>query len=167
MTGPHLTQVQGKTVEILTQLLDDNREELVFWRARNWSALRTAVGVMGAMASASILKDFPLPIAKAACLCVVILLFASLHTYYQLKNVHNYDLLQQQRGQLLKALGASDPNVFLTGEALFTPPPAKSTFKWLTGSTAFILIGWISALALATMVVVQAVVDPAHPPLTD
>ena len=126
---------------ILLHLLDHNREELVFWRTRNWQALQASVVTMAALASVTILKTDSQSTGKSWLLGWMVFAVATLHGFYQKKNHDTYLALRADRDRILRGLGARAKGAFLPEEALVGEPGQPSTW----GSNAFTHIAWCLA----------------------
>jgi hypothetical protein len=99
--------VRGERTTILLALLKDNRDEIVFWRNRNWSAFRSILAAMGVIASVSILKEGPLPFWLFVGFYVVILIVSGNMSRHVRHNRDKFAELQQERQRILDALGVT------------------------------------------------------------
>jgi hypothetical protein len=140
-----------KRVEVLLSLLNINRDEVAFWRTRNWTALQSSAVAMAALTSVSPLKDASMSRAKDYSLAVMICGIAALHHLYQHRNSRTNAGLRRDRERILEALGMHTAGVFLP-EALL--PTRKRVSAW--GSWVFIFIGWGLAICILAAVAIRA-----------
>jgi hypothetical protein len=149
--------------DTLLRLLEDNRQELVFWRERNWSALKAAVTVMATLAGATILRSTPLIWSEAISVIAVIVVIAGSHHAYQKKNVNTYDRLKEDREALLVALGLDTSGRFLV-DAPLVRDANRSTAGAAAGAPSgagtplFIKIVWSLAGVLTIVELMQPLV---------
>lgn len=142
MSDPTIRLDDKDKLDVLKVLLVENNKQLVFWRERNWIALRDTVAGLIAIAGVSRLASEAEP-----ALVVTALVLAVFATTYLLKNFNRYQERRTDSARLEEALSLYVKGTFLSSEGLlpesYKPPKAD----W-RGSYIFIAAIWLVTVAI-------------------
>ena len=137
----------NRRLEVLSALLSHTRDEMTFWRTRNWSALRSAIVGMAAVASVSVVRKEPLSDGETMLCALTVCGVALVHNLYQWKNVRTYGNLKSDLTRILRALGVEAPGLFLAQGPLFEQP-AELNHRVHIGTPSFMGLGWVFAVVI-------------------
>lgn len=142
---PRVQLKDDSKLDVIKFLITENNKELVFWRERNWSALKVTIGSNVALAGVSYFKSGSYP------LIFIVVGIAILATIYLLKNYRRYQERKEVGARLDFALSLFEDDVFITGESLL-PEKMKSPMAAKAGSYSFIAAIWIIAFATSAAI---------------
>jgi hypothetical protein len=143
MSEPLLPLDPKDKLEILRLLLVENNKELVFWRERNWIALRDTVAGLVALAGISRIR----PDANYA-LVAVALTVAVFATLYLHKNFARYQQKLADGARFEEALSVYALDTFLPSRSLL-PESYRNPKANTRGSYVFIATIWVITAALS------------------
>ena len=141
-------------LDILRLLVTENNKELVFWRERNWVALRDTVAGLVALAGISMIR----PDANYALVAVAITIavFASLYLH---KNFERYEQKLADGARFEEALSIYAKGVYLPTNSLL-PESYRKPKANKRGSYVFITTVWVITTAVSWGLIVPKKVMP-------
>ncbi len=145
---PNIIFQDEKKLDIIKFLIAENNKELVFWRERNWSALKVTVGSYIALAGVSYFKNGAYP------LIFLVIGIAVLSTIYLHKNYKRYQERRNIGSRFEAALCLFENDTFIKGESLL-PLGLRSPKAAKSGSYAFIAAIWVIAVAATTAILLS------------
>ena len=141
MTEQALQIEDGEKIEILRETITQHNAELLFWRERNWTALRDTVAAFIVLAGLSLFENSS-PLVLAA----LIFAIAVVASVYQKKNFDRYQQRLELRVRVEAALGFFTTGAYITGQPLY-PDDFKSPKADWRGSYAFVAATWVVAIS--------------------
>ncbi len=137
---PNIELEDENKLDIIKFFIGENNKELLFWRERNWSALKVTVGSYVALAGVSYFKNGAYP------LIFLVIGIAVLSTIYLHKNYKRYQERRDIGARLETALSLFENDIFIQDDSLL---PTKLMIPKATksGSYAFIAAIWVVAIA--------------------
>lgn len=135
---------------ILLALLEDNRNEIVFWRNRNWSAFRSGLSGMAVVASVAVLQGGRLSSLRFWGFYLVAVLLGAAVRAHMANNALKLTALRKERTRILDALGATnDPVPEAISLPLLIEEAAHPDANRMFGRTALVFsMGLIAALII-------------------
>lgn len=137
-----------KKLDVIKFLIGENNKELVFWRERNWSALKVTVGSYIALAGVSYFKNGAYP------LIFLVIGIAILSTIYLHKNYKRYQERRNIGARLEGALNLFEKDIFIQKDSLL-PSKFKAPKAAKSGSYAFITAIWVIAIAATVAIMLS------------
>lgn len=145
---PNIELQEENKLDIIKFLIGENNKELVFWRERNWSALKVTVGSYVALAGVSYFKNGAYP------LIFLVIGIAVLSTIYLHKNYKRYQERRDIGTRLEAALSLFENDIFIQNDSLL-PSKLKMPKAAKSGSYAFIAAIWVIAVAAAAAILLS------------
>jgi hypothetical protein len=127
--------------DLLKTMYLENNKELVFWRERNWSALKLVIGAYIAIAGVTTFRDAP------RSLSFLVLALAVVASVYLHKNFTRYQEKRTLGSRLEQALSVYEKSAFIPNDTLL-PAHFQDAKAAKSGSYSFIAAIWIVALAV-------------------
>lgn len=147
---PKINLQEENKLDVIKFLIAENNKELVFWRERNWSALKVTIGSYIALSGVSFFKEGAYP------LIFLVLGIAVLATIYLHKNYKRYNKLCKVRSRLEASLSLFELGIFIEGQTLL-PIEMKEAQAAKSGSYAFIAAIWVIALAASLAIALNGI----------